>query len=41
MFKEGLQFDGSKADRELALTYTFIRQAIKFKITSHQSENAG
>ncbi len=38
MLKEGLQFDGSKAERELGLTYTPIRKAIEDEISSHQAE---
>ena len=41
MLKEGLQFDGSKAERELGLTYTPIRKAIDDEISSHQTETAG
>ncbi len=38
MLKHGLQFDQSKAERELGLTYTPIRKAIEDEISSHQAE---
>lgn len=34
--KEGFRFDGSKAERELGITYTPIRQALKEAIESYQ-----
>jgi dihydroflavonol-4-reductase len=35
--KKGLQFDGSKAERELGLRYTPIRVAFEEEISSHQA----
>ncbi len=40
MLKEGLYFDGSKAERELGFAYTPIREAIAEEITAYQAENA-
>lgn len=34
--KEGAVFDGSKAERELGITYTPIRQAIEEEVASHR-----
>jgi dihydroflavonol-4-reductase len=34
--KEGAVFDGSKAERELGVTYTPIRQAIEEEVASHR-----
>lgn len=34
--KEGFRFDGSKAEKELGITYTPIRQALKEAIESYQ-----
>jgi dihydroflavonol-4-reductase len=34
--KEGAVFDGSKAERELGLTYTPIREAIEEEVASHR-----
>jgi dihydroflavonol-4-reductase len=34
--KEGVAFDGSKAERELGITYTPIRQAIEEEVASHR-----
>jgi dihydroflavonol-4-reductase len=39
MIKEGLHFDGSKAERELGLKYTPIREAIKEEVSSYQTGN--
>jgi dihydroflavonol-4-reductase len=36
--KEGFQFDGSKAERELGITYTPIRVAVEEAITSFRNE---
>jgi hypothetical protein len=34
--KEGRIFDGSKAERELGLAYTPIREAIEEEVASHR-----
>ncbi len=34
--KEGAVFEGSKAERELGVTYTPIRQAIEEEVASHR-----
>jgi hypothetical protein len=34
--KEGAVFDGSKAERELNIAYTPIRQAIEEEVASHR-----
>lgn len=39
MMKEGLSFDGSKAERELGLTYRPIRKALEEEISSYQAGN--
>jgi dihydroflavonol-4-reductase len=36
MIKEGIHFDGSKAERELGLTYTPIREAIEEEVSSYK-----
>ncbi|MGD9078214.1 MAG: NAD-dependent epimerase/dehydratase family protein [Desulfobacterales bacterium] len=36
MIKEGIHFDGSKAERELGLTYTPIREAIEDDVSSYK-----
>ncbi len=38
--KEGLHFDGSKAERDLGFTYTPIREAVKEEISSYQAGNS-
>ena len=40
MLKEGLYFDGSKAEQELGFAYTPIREAIEEEIAAYQAENA-
>jgi dihydroflavonol-4-reductase len=34
--KEGAIFDGSKAERELGVTYTPIREALEEEVASHR-----
>lgn len=36
MIKEGIHFDGSKAERELGFTYTPIREAIEEEVSSYK-----
>jgi dihydroflavonol-4-reductase len=38
--KEGLHFDGSKAERDLGFTYTPIREAVEEEISSYQAGNS-
>jgi len=38
--KEGFQFEGSKAERELGITYTPIRIALGEAIASYRKHNA-
>lgn len=40
VIKEGLHFDGSKAERELGFTYTPIREAIEEEISAYQEGNS-
>jgi hypothetical protein len=34
--KEGAVFDGSKAERELGISYTAIREALEEEVASHK-----
>jgi hypothetical protein len=34
--KEGVAFDGSKAERDLGVTYTPLREALEEEVASHR-----